>query len=98
MATVVIKATAGVDYTLASGKVISLKGNSVLNKVDDLDLKELLANERFSKKVDLGYIVTGVVDNEKTTEDLQQTISDTQKKKQQGNETKNNVKLETQTI
>lgn len=96
MATVVIKATAGVDFTLASGKVIKLSGNSVLNRIDDLDLKELMDNERFSKKVDLGFIVVGTSNNEKVTEDLQQDISNTQTAKQKGNESKNNVKLEKQ--
>jgi hypothetical protein len=96
MATVVLKTTAGVDFTLASGKVVSLNGNSVLNRVNDSVLKELMANERFSKKVDLGFIVVGASNNEKVTEDLQQDISNSQTEKQKGNESKNNVKLEKQ--
>ena len=97
MATVIVKETAGVDFTLADGKIVSLDGNSVLNTVDDLDLKKLMKNERFAKCIDLGFIIVGANNNSKATEDLQQDISNAQDEKQKGNESKNNVKLEKQT-
>lgn len=92
---VIVKGFAGFDYTLKSGKKISLKGGAYLNEVSKTNFAALLKEfPSVQEDVDSGYIVVnsneGVAkkQSEVAVDDTKQETAD----KQKASQAKANVK------
>ena len=91
MASLVLKDNAGLNYKVG-GRVISLSGGGVINTVSDSDLKLLQEKTNIKKLIDNGYVILGNKAN--VSDDIKQEALNKQEAKINGNQAKNNVKLE----
>ena len=91
MASVILKDNAGLDYKL-DGRVISLAGGGVINNVSDGDLKLLQEKTNIKKLIEKGFVIVGNKTN--VADDIKQEALNKQEAKINGNQAKNNVKLE----
>lgn len=96
----VLKSFAGVDYTLKSGKIISLRGGCALNEVSKADFDELLATyPSLQEAIDKEFVVvSGSKDvakkqSDKAVDDTKQATADTQEKAQAKAEKAINAKV-----
>ena len=93
MATIVIKGFAGTDYVKPNGKVISLSGGSVLNTIDDEDMKYLSSLESFQARVDNGFIIINDKNQQRVLDDTFQETLNLQEQAIKRNEKSNRVKI-----
>ena len=91
MASVILKDNAGLDYKL-DGRVISLVGGGVINTVSDGDLKLLQEKTNIKKLIEKGFVIVGNKTN--VADDIKQEALNKQEAKINGNQSRNNVKLE----
>ena len=91
MASVILKDNAGLDYKL-DGRVISLVGGGVINNVSDGDFKLLQEKTNIKKLIEKGFVIVGNKTN--VADDIKQEALNKQEAKINGNQAKNNVKLE----
>lgn len=91
MASLVLKDNAGIDYKVG-GKTISLAGGGVINTVSDADMKLLQDKTNIKKLIDRGFVIVGNKTN--VSDDIKQEALNKQESKINGNQSRNNVKLE----
>lgn len=91
MASLVLKDNAGIDYKVGE-RVISLAGGGVINTISDADFKLLQEKTKIKKLIDRGFIIVGNKAN--VSDDIKQEALNKQESKINGNQSRNNVKLE----
>lgn len=91
MASVILKDNSGLDYNI-NGRVISLVGGGVINTVSDADFKLLQEKTNIKKLIEKGFVIVGNKQN--VSDDIKQEALDKQEAKINGNQSRNNVKLE----
>lgn len=91
MASLVLKDNAGLNYKVGE-RTISLAGGGVINTVPDADFKLLQEKTNIKKLIEKGFIIVGNKAN--VSDDIKQEALNKQEAKINGNQAKNNVKLE----